>query len=99
MKIEKLGALIRLHRKNKGWNVKQFIELLGGSVSPSFITKVEVYGAIPSPELICKIADVINCPPEKLFHLAKTEKLNEYKKSLDAKYNKVLNEFNKRSWK
>ena len=97
MKTERLGELIRFHRKNKGWNVKQFIELLGGSVSPSFISQIEIYGAIPSPELICKIAGVINCLPKKLLDLAKAEKLDKYEKSLDANYTNALNEFNERS--
>ena len=97
MKVEKLGGLIRFYRKNKGWNVKQFIELLGGSVSPSFISQIEIYGAIPSPEVIFKIADVINWPPEKLLDLAKAEKLDKYKKSLDAKYSDAFKNFKEKN--
>ena len=99
MKAEKLGGLIRLKRQEMGLTVKEFINRLGYSVSPTFISKLENKGAIPGAELICKISEVINCQPEKLLDLARNEKLERYNKSLDKKYIIALNNFNKRGVK
>ena len=77
MKTERLGEVIRSHRQAMGLTAKEFINRLEGAVSPAFMTKLENYGAVPSPELICKIANVINCPPEKLLDLAKNQKLDK----------------------
>ena len=96
MKAEKLGDLIRLKRQEMGLTVKEFINRLGYSVSPTFISRLENRGSIPGAKLICKIADVINCPPEKLLDLARNEKLERYNKSLAKKYTSALNKFNER---
>jgi transcriptional regulator with XRE-family HTH domain len=98
-KDSSLGEIVRSYRKEKGLSAKEFIELLGGFVSPAFITKLEVYGEIPSPELICKIADVIECPAEKLLDLAKESKINGYHDSLEKKYKDALGLYRKQKRK
>ena len=90
----KIGELIRFEREGMGWTIKEFINRLDYDVSPTFISKLENRGAIPGVELLCKIAEVINYPPEKLLYLAKNEKLKKYEESLEKKYIIELNKFN-----
>ncbi|MFA5880259.1 MAG: helix-turn-helix transcriptional regulator [Candidatus Margulisiibacteriota bacterium] len=83
------GELIQKLRKEKGWTIKDFIEKLGSDLSPTYITKIEVYGEIPSPEVICKIADVFNFDEKELLERAKQNKVERFEKSLEEKYQKA----------
>lgn len=88
---KELGHLIQSLRKSKGWTVKEFIEKLGEQrVSPAYMTKIEVYGEIPSPELICRIADVLGGDQKKLIELAKEHKVTSFEKALEEKYQKAV---------
>ena len=88
------GDLILDLRKKKEWTVKQFIERLeqrGGKViSPAYITRIEQYGEIPSPELICLIADVFGYDQQKMFTYARTSKVKKFDKNLQEKYEKAV---------
>ena len=85
------GNLIQKLRKNKGWTVKELIEKLDGQqVSPAYMTKVEVYGEIPSPDLICKMADVLGHSQQELLNLAKEHKISRFEKALEEKYQKAV---------
>ncbi len=83
------GSIVQSHRREKGWTVKAFIEQLGKDISPAYITKIEVHGEIPSPELICKIADVLNIEYEKLLNPAKNDKVKHFTETLEKKYQKA----------
>ncbi len=89
------GELIQRLRKEKNWKVQSFIEKLGPigrdkkKLSPAYITKIEVHGEIPNPEVICKIAEVLGYDLEKLLNSAKQRKLKKYEKSLEEKYEKA----------
>ncbi len=85
-----VGERVRLFRQKHGLSAKQFIELLDGAVTPAFITKLEVYGEIPSPELICKIAAVIDYPAEDLLDASKKLKIKDNHDSLTKKYKDAL---------
>jgi len=88
---KEFGNLIQKLRKEKGWTVKEFIEKLEGQkISPTYMTKVEVYGEIPSPELTCKMADILGCDPQKLLDTAKEHKINKFEKTLNEKYEKAV---------
>jgi transcriptional regulator with XRE-family HTH domain len=80
------GELIKQTRRARGWDVKEFIIQLGGDLSPAYITKIEVHGEIPSPALICKIAEVLRLDLQKLLSAAKKDKLGVFEKSLNKKY-------------
>lgn len=81
-----VGDKVRHYRTKKGWTVIQFIEKLGGNISPSYVTRIEVYGEIPSPELIQKIAKVFKIDKKELIELAKKEKVEQFETSFDKKY-------------
>jgi transcriptional regulator with XRE-family HTH domain len=84
------GELIKKLRKEKSWTIKDFIEKLGSDLSQTYITKIEVYGEIPSPEVICKIAGVFNYDENKLLEYAKKNKVERFEKSLEDKYQKAV---------
>ena len=88
------GERIRAKRTSKEWTVKDFIQRLESkgqkSVSPAYITRIEQYGEIPSPELICVIADVLEDDAEQLLECAKKIKVKRFNKNLEAKYQKAV---------
>ncbi|OGT08328.1 MAG: hypothetical protein A2X78_03085 [Gammaproteobacteria bacterium GWE2_37_16] len=93
---KEFGDLIQKLRKQKGWTAKEFLEKLGTIgendklLSPSYITKVEVYGEIPSPEVICRMADVLDYDHEQLIEIAKNTKVNRFEQSLQEKYQQAV---------
>jgi transcriptional regulator with XRE-family HTH domain len=84
------GEKIQAYRRGKGWTVKQFIEKLGNDLSPSYVTKIEVHGEIPSPELICKIADVFGIKEQELLEDAKEIKVQQFEDGLSKKYQRAV---------
>ena len=93
MENENFGELVHYRRKKKGWTIKEFIEklvVLGGKASPTYITKIEVYGEIPSPETICKIAEILDCDENKLLKIAKAKKIERFEKTLEQKYQSAV---------
>ena len=88
------GDLIQTLRRSKQWTVKDLIKKLESkgqkSISPAYITRIEQYGEIPSPELICRIADVFNYDQKKLLECAKRIKIQRFDKALKEKYQKAV---------
>lgn len=68
------------------------IKRLGVKVSRAYITKIKLHSEIPSPDLIIKIADILKMDRLKLLDIARMEKLNEYLRVLNEKYDKALKE-------
>jgi len=92
-KYQSLGEIVRSFRKKNKLSAKQFIERLkeiGSTLSPAFITKLEVHGEVPSPDLICKLAEVIGHSPEELLKIARESKIQDYHNSLEKKYKDAL---------
>ena len=86
MKNEKsLGELVKAFRKRNNLSIKDFITRLPTKISPAFMTKLELYGEIPSMEMVIEIADVIGHDPDELIEIAKTIKIEAYQKTLERK--------------
>lgn len=83
------GNIVQQRRKDKGFKIRDFIGQLGVDLSPSYITKIELHGEIPSPELICRIAKVLQIPHRDLWEIAKANKLQAISEALEAKYREV----------
>jgi transcriptional regulator with XRE-family HTH domain len=87
------GELVLALRKKHKWTVKEFIKRLEikghAPISPAYITRIEQYGEIPSPELICRIADVFEYDEQELFEHAKRIKVQKFDQSLQEKYQKA----------
>ena len=92
----RFGELIQNKRRKKGWTVKEFIEELGEigkkgkRISPAYITKIEVHGEIPNPEVICKMANVLNYDVDELLKCAKQHKMDKFSNTLKKKYDKAF---------
>lgn len=88
------GKLIQHLRRQQGWTVKIFIEKLNAvgakNVSPSYISKIEVYGEVPSPKLICQIAEVFKYPENELCEKAKAQKIENFQTALNRKFDDDL---------
>ena len=84
------GEIIKSYRKEKGLTVKEFISKLGGGITPAYVTQIEVYAKIPSPELVCKIADVIGYESETLLNIAKNNKVEDYLNLIEKKHTDAL---------
>lgn len=84
------GKKVQQVRKKNGWTIREFIEKIGVDLSPSYITKIEIHGEIPAPEVIRKIADALKVPHKELWDAAKSDKIQDVSDSLDAKYEELI---------
>jgi transcriptional regulator with XRE-family HTH domain len=88
------GEFIKSQRKENEWTVREFIERLAElgykKISPAYMTRVEQYGEIPSPEIICGFALVLACSVDELVFLAKQEKVSRFDKALENKYREAV---------
>jgi len=93
------GELILELRKEKEWTVKEFIKrlepLVGRHISPAYITRIEQYGEIPSPELICIMAEVLGYNVDRLLECAKEIKIQRFDDNLAEKYRKAAGHYRK----
>ena len=97
MSNETLGKIIKAERQKRNWTVKQFREQveprIRGTMSASYVTRIEQYGEIPSPELLCVFAEVFGYDIDKLLELAKKDKVRQFDKNLDKKYRNAVGQY------
>ncbi len=88
------GEMVRTLRQDRGWTVKDLLHRLTAtgqkSISPAYITRIEQYGDIPSPDFICRLADAFGMKPESLLEHAKKQKIAKFDEALEAKYQKAV---------
>ena len=93
------GETVKELRREKGWTVKDLLNRLNSlrkkPLSPPYITRIEVYGEIPSPEVICRIAAVLGADEEELLDLAKQIKTRMLARSLEKKYREAFGQYRK----
>ena len=87
------GDLVKALRLERGLTVSQLADMIART--PGYVSRIEVHGDIPSPELICVLASVLRVPPEKLLQAAKQQSLQTTEKKLERKYEKALTLFRK----
>jgi transcriptional regulator with XRE-family HTH domain len=84
------GDTVKKQRSEKGWTIKEFIDRLKAdsktTVSPAFITRVEQYGEIPGPALICRMAEVLELDLKELLKMARRVKVARFERGLEKKY-------------
>jgi transcriptional regulator with XRE-family HTH domain len=88
--MESLGNKIHTARKKKEWTAKTFIVKLGIDLSTSYITQIELHGAVPAPEVVCRIAEVLGLDKKDLLKLAMESKKSTFSKLLDKKYERAV---------
>lgn len=84
----KLAERVKAQRLQRKLGVREFAELLG--VTAGYVSRVEVRGEIPSPELICKIGDLLGIELEELLELAKDDVLTRTKEDLSQRHTEAL---------
>jgi len=81
--MDTLGQRLRELREQRGLTVRQFADRI--KKTPGYVSRIEARGEIPSPELLCAIADVYGITPEELLDLAKQCYLERAEREVDAK--------------
>jgi transcriptional regulator with XRE-family HTH domain len=84
----KLADRVKAQRLQLKIGVREFAERL--AVSPGYISRIEVRDEIPSPELICKIGDLLGVELEELLALAKVDVLARTKEDLNQRHTEAL---------
>lgn len=82
MKYGAFGRYIRKMRIKRKWSSDEFRGVLQYAFSPAYLTKIELHGEIPSPEMVIKMARALQVHPNKLWQKAMSEKIARYKDGL-----------------
>ena len=80
------GDEIGLARRRLQLEYKEIVSRLGRKCSPSYLTRIEVRGEIPNPEMVIRLALVLGLDTKMMLEKAKKEKLESYKKILERRY-------------
>ncbi|MSR60082.1 MAG: XRE family transcriptional regulator [Planctomycetaceae bacterium] len=88
-----LGIAVRGIREKRGFSVRQFAAMLGKT--PGYISRIEVRGEIPSPELLLRIAELLEADPNDLLRLAKESQLANAEKEINDRHATALTLFRK----
>lgn len=79
---------IRELRRKRGWSVYELAERIDKTAG--YVSKIEARGEIPSPEMICTLANVLGADANDLFKVAKTEKARQAASSIAQRYDEAL---------
>lgn len=90
----KFAEKMKAQRLVKDIGVRELAGKLG--VSPGYISRIEGRGELPSPEMICKIADVLEIKAEELLGFAKEDILHRTKEDLDQKHTEAVRLYRRR---
>lgn len=82
------GSEIKKLRNAKGWSVRELSSRIGKTAG--YISQIEGRGEIPSPEVICLLAELFEFSLETLLQLAKSDQLSKAESDIKAKYDAAL---------
>jgi transcriptional regulator with XRE-family HTH domain len=83
-----LGIRLRKLRRDRNLTVREFAKEI--DKSPGYVSRIEARGEIPSPELICQIAEFYAVEPEELLGLAKVGHLDRVEQDLELRHQEAL---------
>lgn len=86
--VTQLSRKLKELRTKKGLTVREFAKKIGKS--PGYVSRIEVRGEVPSPELLCAIASIFRAKPESLLALAKEAQLEQAAKTIDQRQMSAL---------
>lgn len=89
----KLADQIKCLRQNSGVTVRDLAARIGKS--PGYISRIEGRGEIPSPELLCLLAEVFGVTPESLLELAAADKIADVAQDIERRHTEALNLYRK----
>jgi transcriptional regulator with XRE-family HTH domain len=88
---EQFGRMIQRLRRENAWTIQELVDKLGPvgenkqTLSPGYITKIEVYGEIPQTAIVCKLAEVFKAKEETFLTVAKESKIEAFSTRLEEK--------------
>lgn len=85
-----LGDRLRNLRHQQGWTVRESADR--ASCTPGFISRIEAREDFPSPELLCRLADLYGVSAEELLSLLKKVHLARLEREIDEKHQVALRE-------
>ena len=88
-----LGQRLRQLRLEQGSTVRELAEHIGKTAG--YISRIEIRGEIPSPELLCTFAEIFSIDPEELLALAKQGQLERTERDIEARQASALSMYRK----
>lgn len=86
--MTRLSKRLRELREKKGLTVRALADVVGKS--PGYISRVEGRGEVPSPELLCELAEALGGKPEELLDLAKESQLKRIAEEIESRQKSAL---------
>jgi transcriptional regulator with XRE-family HTH domain len=62
-------------------------------ISPGYLSRIEGRGEIPTPDLLCKMAELYGCEIAELLKLAKAAQLKAVEEQIELKQSEALKLF------
>ena len=88
MTVTPFARELKRLRAERGVTIRDLASALGKSVS--YLAKIEVQGEIPSPELICELARVLDTSAAEMLRLAKEARVYSIARVIDREYTHAL---------
>lgn len=90
MIVTPFARRVKRLRTGQGLTVRDLAAALGKSVA--YLAKIEVQGEIPTPELTCEIARVLDADPIQLLELAKEARLASATRDIEREYARAIDD-------
>jgi len=88
MIVTAFARRVKQLRGERGFTIRDLAAAL--RKSPAYLAKIEAQGEIPTPELTCEIACVLNASVIELLELAKEARLASVTREIDREYAHVI---------
>jgi chromosome partitioning protein len=88
MIVTSFARRVKRLRTERGLTIRDLAAALGKSVA--YLAKIEVQGEIPTPELTCEIARVLDADPVQMLELAKEARLTSVTRDIEREYARVI---------
>ncbi len=85
------GDRIRKQRRKRLLTVRALAQMVGRT--PGYISRVETRGELPSAELICKLAAVLDAGVEELLAIARSDVIQRTESALAERHQEALRLF------
>jgi transcriptional regulator with XRE-family HTH domain len=89
-----ISTKLRQLREDAGLGVREAALKLNKTAG--YLSRVEVKGEIPSPELLCAMAELYQADPAELLSLAKSQQLELFREQIDVRQSEALRLFRKK---
>ena len=84
-----LFRTLREMRLSRSMTVREVAEAIGKTAG--YVSRIE-RSEIPGPALLCRLATLYDCPPGRLFDLARDEHIARFRRTLETRFADALAE-------